>query len=74
MAHFGIRMWRRQPRRLDRKPSKKVQQSGRKPLGPPIGDTRSRRRDGIIIPCNQLPVHVQAAQVAERRRYDPDDD
>ncbi len=66
MAHFGVRKWRGQPRRLDRKPTREDMQSGRKPLGPPIGDSRSKRRNGII-PFDELPVHVQAAQAAARR-------
>ena len=36
MAQFGVRMWRRQPRRLDRLPNKMKTNSRRKPVGPPI--------------------------------------
>ncbi|MBI2086595.1 MAG: hypothetical protein HYT69_00225 [Candidatus Zambryskibacteria bacterium] len=49
---------------------RRSRQSGRKPLGPPIGGVVN----GGAIPFHQLPAHLQAAQIAVRRRYNPSDD
>ena len=68
MPSYLVRKWRRQPRR-DRNPNKIREDHGRKPQPPPIGTKRSV----AVIPFNELPTHVQAAQAAERRRYDPND-
>ena len=68
MARFGVRISRRQPRRLDRKPRKVKSDPRRRPLPAPY------RVQAAVIPYHKLSAQVQAEQAAQRRRYDPSDD
>lgn len=67
MARFGVRKWRRQPRRLDRLPNKVKRSPRRKPLGPPASSPVA------VVPFHQLPVHLQALCGKDRAAGERDD-
>ena len=67
MARFGVRMWRNQPRRLDRRPNKIKTDPRRKPLGPPL------QFSSPVVPFSQLPTHLQALSGKDRAAGERDD-